>query len=140
MIKLLQNIVTFLMALLVLFSSLSFGVSKHYCAGEVSEVSYFVEVNGCEMPKQVAACDTSKTESIEKKSCCETKYQFVDGNDFPSKKINTLVSFDTQIAVIHVLSFSFSLSQENLYSKSFFQYHSPPILKNRVVVYESYLI
>lgn len=138
--KLLQHIGTILMALLVLFSSLSFGVSKHYCAGEVSEVSYFVDVTGCKMPQQVDACDTSKTESVKKKSCCETKYQFVDGNDFPSKKITTLVSFDPQIAILQNLSFSFSLCQDNLDSKSFFQYHSPPILKNRVVVYESYLI
>lgn len=138
--KLLQNIGTILMALLVLFSSLSFGVSKHYCAGEVSEVSYFVDVNGCEMPQQVASCDTSKIESVKKKSCCETTYHFVDGNDFPSKKITTLVSFDPQITIIQNWNFSFYLSQENLDSKSFFEYHSPPILKNRVVFYESYLI
>jgi hypothetical protein len=99
-----------------------------------------VDVNGCEMPQQVASCDTSKIESVKKKSCCETTYHFVDGNDFPSKKITTLVSFDPQITIIQNWNFSFYLSQENLDSKSFFEYHSPPILKNRVVFYESYLI
>lgn len=128
------------LALLVLFSSLSFGISKHYCAGEVSEVSYFVVAEGCEMPEVNAVCETSTTPVVEKKSCCENKYQFVDGNDFPSKKITSLVSFAFPVAVIQHWKISFSLLEEKFDPQSFFQYHSPPIQKDRVVVYESYLI
>jgi hypothetical protein len=137
--KWLRNIGTMSIALLVLFSSLSFGVSKHYCAGEVSNVSYFLSVDGCVMEKNISSCDTSESEGFNKKSCCETKYQFIDGNDFLQKDIVSFITleFDNVLFLYQEIS---SIDIE-LVSENKNIYYSPPILlTDRTVLFETYLI
>ena len=65
---------------LVLFSTFSFTVEKHYCGNTLVDVSVFSEVKGCDMEMKA----TSK-----KKTCCKDTVDVIEGQD----ELNT-VSFD----------------------------------------------
>lgn len=127
------------MALLVLFSSMSFGVSKHYCADEVASVSYFVADSGCGMEALPVSCETTKTQHIEKKSCCKTEFQLIDGSDFLQKDDFSIVKIQLESYLIPVVSdLSFQIFDTNNNAYNF--YSSPTLLKDRTVLFETYLI
>lgn len=131
-----------MMALLVLFSTLSFNVSKHYCAGEIASVSYFVQADGCAVEEVEPVCDPkSETQAhIEKKSCCDTEIDFVDGSDFfhnKTKIIAESLSFYLPASPFENLLFSVVETKQN---KDVTFYQPPLLSKDVVVLYETYLI
>lgn len=69
-----------LLALLVLFSTVSFTIEKHFCGNVLVDVSLFVEADKCAMEAQ---------EMLQKKSCCKDELNVVQGQDELS-----LASFD----------------------------------------------
>jgi hypothetical protein len=64
------------MALLVLFSTVSFTVEKHYCGDILIDSAVFTEVQKCNM--EVSQQQSSK---IVKKSCCSDELEVVKGQD-----------------------------------------------------------
>jgi len=61
-----------LLALLVLFSTVSFTIEKHYCGDVLVAVSMFSEVEKCGMESM---------ETFQKKSCCKDEVNVVEGQD-----------------------------------------------------------
>jgi hypothetical protein len=64
------------LALLVLVSTMSFTVEKHFCGVTLVDTAVFAEVEGCGM-------DMSNTETIEneKNNCCKNEVEVVKGQD-----------------------------------------------------------
>ncbi len=60
------------LALLVLFSTVSFTIEKHYCGDVLVDVSVFNEAKTCGMETQ---------EMPQKKSCCKDEIDVVKGQD-----------------------------------------------------------
>ena len=60
----LHRSVAIALALLLLNSTFSFAIAKHYCAGELVEVSYFGILEGC-------LGGDMQTEEIEAMTCCQ---------------------------------------------------------------------
>lgn len=69
------------LSFLVLFSTFSFTVEKHYCGSRLVDVSVFSEAKGCGME--------TPSETKLKKSCCKDVVDVIEGQD----ELNT-VSFD----------------------------------------------
>ena len=63
---------SFLLALLVLFSTVSFTVEKHYCGDVLVDVSVFSEAEKCTMESM---------DIIQKKTCCKDEVDVVIGQD-----------------------------------------------------------
>lgn len=61
-----------LLSFLVLFSTLSFTVEKHFCGETLVDVSIFSEVEKCGMQAM---------EMAQKKSCCKDEIDLVKGQD-----------------------------------------------------------
>lgn len=61
-----------ILALLVLFSTVSFTIEKHFCGDILVDVSMFTEADKCAMETQ---------DIIEKKSCCKDVVEFIEGQD-----------------------------------------------------------
>ena len=59
------------MALLVMLSTVSFTVEKHYCGGNLVDVAVFSEANKC----------SGNMEQNTMKSCCEDEVEVVKGQD-----------------------------------------------------------
>lgn len=91
-----------LMAALVLFSTISFTVEKHYCGDTLIDVAVFSEVHKCGMEMMDA--------SIEKKHCCNDIVEIVEGQDELTLTSFEDLDFDQQQFVT-----SFIYSYSNLF-------------------------
>ena len=60
------------LALIVLFSTVSFTIEKHYCGDVLVDVSVFYEAEKCGMEAM---------ELAQKKSCCKDEIDIVEGQD-----------------------------------------------------------
>jgi hypothetical protein len=78
------------LAFLVLFSTLSITVEKHFCGDTLIDVAVFSEAKGCGMEM--------KSETKNKKPCCKDVIEIIEGQD----ELNTVsfdhVDNDTQLA------------------------------------------
>ena len=76
MVKSFQKIGALTMALLVLFSTLSFTVNKHFCGTELVDRAVFSEANTCGMHDQATESSIQKdSEDI----CCQEEKVLVEG-------------------------------------------------------------
>ncbi|MDY0780255.1 HYC_CC_PP family protein [Tenacibaculum sp. IB213877] len=73
------KISSLLLAFLVLLSTFSLTIEKHFCGDFLVDVSYFGEAQGCDMTKGTTDCESSTT--LKKKKCCKDEIQQVDGQD-----------------------------------------------------------
>jgi hypothetical protein len=61
------------MAFLVLFSTVSFTVEKHFCGDTLIDVAVFSKAENCEVDQYMSL--------IEKKHCCKDELELVKGQD-----------------------------------------------------------
>lgn len=114
--KAFQNSGSVLMALLVLFSTLSFTVDKHFCGSFLVDKAIFSEAETCGMDMENAV-----------DNCCTNEKVVVDGQDELKHTFESL-DFEQQI---FLASFSFSYLNlfENLPKEVVpFKDYSPPLL------------
>ncbi|MFI1771974.1 HYC_CC_PP family protein [Thalassobellus citreus] len=65
-----------LLALLVLFSTVSFTVEKHFCGDVLIDVSVFSEAQKCDM-----GSNEMEQQTVKKMSCCKDEIEVVKGQD-----------------------------------------------------------
>jgi hypothetical protein len=80
------------LAYLVLFSTLSFTVEKHYCGDNLIDVAIFSKVDSCGMDM-----DTVASVSLEKKHCCKDEIQVIKGQDKLKKSSFEDLQLDQQL-------------------------------------------
>lgn len=107
------------LAFLVLFSTVSFTIEKHYCGNVLVDVSLFVEADKCAMEAM---------EILQKKTCCKDEIDVVLGQD----ELN-LSSFDDldldQQQFITAFSYTYFNGFESLPKQTIpFEDYSPPNL------------
>ena len=78
----LHKIFSVSLALLVLFSTVSFTIEKHFCGNTLVDVSLFTEADKCKMEALEI-----ELEKITKKSCCKDTVDLIEGQD--ELKINS---------------------------------------------------
>ena len=94
------------LSFLVLFSTLSFTVEKHYCGDNLVDVAIFSEVKKCGMEMSP---DTETTQ----KSCCKDEVDIVKGQD--DLKLSTAKNLSlNQIVFIQSFVYSFTALFESL--------------------------
>ena len=127
------------MAFLVLFSSTSFLISTHFCAGEIASVSYFVPSDTCAMSAMEHSCENKQTTQVHKKSCCKSNFEIIDAEDFLNLENPLLYKELLQLALQNWSPFFLESSVELQFSS--WEYYAPPIpYKNLNVLYETFLI
>ncbi|WP_250434786.1 HYC_CC_PP family protein [Hanstruepera flava] len=89
------------MALLVLFSTVSFTVEKHYCGDVLVDVSVFAEVE---------KCASEAEEMLAKMDCCKDTVDVIQGQDELSFKTFNDLDFEQQVFLT-----SFTYSYLNLF-------------------------
>jgi len=131
----------FFLALLLLFSSTSFSVSKHFCGGEVISISYYLAAEGCGMEPQKDICTAERQISqVTKTSCCSEETKVLQGSNFLEKTTKVTPSKLGQFyAVFPVLELS-TLLAVTVTSCPVSVYRPPPLLTDKIVLYESFLI
>ena len=133
-----KNIASVFLAFLVLFSTMSFTISEHYCGNTLVNSSIFSKAKNCgmEMPQK----SPKEGCSIEKKDCCKDVVKLIEGQE--DLKIDYLaLSFDQQLFITSFVYTYINLF-EGLDKKSIpFKDYSPPlIVKNIHALDEVYII
>ena len=132
----LHKIFSLSMALLVLMSTVSVTIEKHFCGDHLVDVAIFSDAEKCGM--EAMAAEQSK---MTKKSCCKDVVDLIEGQD--ELKISSFdeLDHDTQVFVS-----SFALSYINLFEGLPeqiipFKDYSPPLLSvDRHILHEVFLI
>ncbi len=117
------------LALIVLCSTVSFTIEKHFCGDKLIDVSVFTEANKCKMEALEIELD-----KITKESCCKDKVDVVKGQD--ELIVKTIDDFDfTQQLFVATFTYSYlnlfeGLPQLVIPHKNY----SPPILVTDIQV------
>jgi len=127
--NILHNIFSVIMAFLVLFSTFSFTVEKHYCGGHLVDSAIFTKVKKC------------SDANVLPKPCCKDHVEVVKGQD--QLKVNSFKDLDlnTQI-VFTAFVYSFFQFQESLPKQIIpHKYYSPPkLVVDLQVLHDVYII
>lgn len=111
------------MALLVLISTMSVTVEKHFCGNALVDVAVFTEVNKCKMEvfeKEISA--------VTKKSCCKDTVDLYEGQDeLQSQSIDDL-SFDQEVLVTSFFNSYLSLFEDTTNEVVPHKDYRPPLL------------
>ena len=132
-----HKISSFLMAIVVLFSTMSFTVDMHYCGDTLVDSAIFHNAETCGMEMENPSTEGC---AITKKDCCNDEQINIDGQDELNVSFNTL-TFDQQLFVA-----SFVYSYINLFEgleenvTSYRDYAPPLVIKQIFKLDETYLI
>ena len=124
------------LALLVLFSTISITIEKHFCGNTLVDVSLFQEADKCKM--EALEIEMVK---ITKKSCCKDTIDVIEGQD----ELNTGSNNDVKL-VNKYFAASFVYSYLNLYEEFSIKiiphrdYSPPNLVFDRQVLDQVFLI
>lgn len=126
------KISSFTLAFLVLFSTLSFTVEKHYCGDFLMDISFIGAAEKCEMEAKAA---------LKKKNCCKDESHKVAGQDeLQLTSIDKITFEKQQFLTAFFASYQdlfVDISTEKLLQKDF---PPPEISFNYQVIYQTFLI
>jgi hypothetical protein len=134
--KVLFKITATLLSLIVVLSSMSFTIDKHYCGETLVDISYFGKADSCcDMKKS-----SEKPQKKKKKNCCSNETEFITSTTFDKEKVWVLAPKDVQFLVFHLYSY-INLYQEVDVEKEFYKDFSPPDLGQDIqILHETFLI
>lgn len=125
------------MAIVVLFSTMSFAIDMHYCGDTLVETAIFQKAVGCEMDMNSLS---TKECSVTEKNCCENEQLVVDGQDnlqFSADK----VSFNQDLFIASFV-FTYNTRFKGIEEKPrpYEKYTAPLVVKEIFKLDETYLI
>ena len=133
-----HKLLSFSMAIVVLFSTMSFTISMHYCGDTLVNTSMFKDVESCGMEKAMAILPSGC--SVTKPDCCKNEQMSVKGQEELKHNFDKL----TITQQIFVASFTYSyinlfeIVEENI--SSYKDYSPPFVVKQLYKIDETYLI
>ncbi len=136
------KITSFLMAFVVLFSTMGFTISEHYCGDILVETAIFQKAKTCGMDSDNYLKQETASEdcSIKRKKCCSEKQTVVEGQDELKISFNNL-TIDQQFAIVSVVYTYFNVFEIIKEEPSSFNDYPPPLIVRHIFkLDESYLI
>lgn len=125
---------SFLLALLVFLSTISWTVDKHLCMGRVMDVAFFSDAEDCGMESAMAAFGENE------KHCCDDESFTLEGQDDLKLTWNDL-DLDNQVFLFAFLrSYIDSLSDLKHHPVVDEAYPPPLLVRDFTILYEVYLI
>ena len=128
-----SNIASFLLALLVLFSTFSFKVEKHFCGEFLMDISFIGDADDCGMHMEKV--------SAKKKNCCKDEVHYIEGQDELQQTSVDEFNFSKQqfLVCFYVSYIDFFIENES--KKTTYKDSSPPDIPiDYQVLYQSFLI
>lgn len=136
--QLFRKIAAVLMAFVVLFSTMSFTYSKHYCGDFLVDSALFSKAKSCGMEMETASID-SDCNSF-KKDCCSDEVNQIEGQSNLKIDFNNLTFPQQELVAAFTYSY-LNLFHETINDKVSFLDYSPPLVdKNISVLYQVFRI
>ncbi len=143
------KILSIFLAFQVLLSSMSFSIGTHFCGGELKSFALFGEATLCEhaRPHEHSAqpsCHSAKPVDGEgdEKGCCEVEQIEIEGEEYDFLISSLVLDFDSSWE-LSPLSFSEApvlFNRDISFSYYFPRYKPPPLQRNALVLFQSFLI
>jgi hypothetical protein len=132
--KIFFKIASINLALLVLFSTFSFTVEKHFCGDFLMDISYIGAADDCGMQMEAKAIN-------KKKSCCKDEIHKVEGQDELQQDAIVKIDFKKQQFLVSFLFYDNDLFKKRASKNTFYKELSPPdIPLDYQVVFQTFLI
>ena len=129
---------TFSVALsfLVLFSTLSLTIEKHFCGDVLVDVAVFTETEKC--ADDLSVIDVAR---VNKKSCCKDEIDVIEGlNLLTNNSFEDLEDLQAQVLLAYRFSYINSFEGSPNLVTPHNDYSSPILIKDKQVLDETYLI
>ena len=137
--KVFHKITAFVLAFVVLFSTISFTINMHYCGDILVDTAIFHKAKGCGMEME-AFIPTSKP-VIQKTPCCKDQHILVKGQDELQTSLDkTTINHQEYVAIAMIYSYLNlfeSLPKEPL---SFKEYSPPDVIPDIQVLHQVFII
>lgn len=136
-IKFLQSVSSFLLAILILLSTSSFTIKKHFCSGFLVDSAVFAQVERC---AETSCFSTSET-SVTQPDCCDDEVHLIEGQEVvTSKKIDDL-DYEQQLVWFTLSESYFHLFESMPAQLSPHRDYIPPILVADIqILHQDFLI
>jgi len=126
------------MAVVVLLSTTSFAITKHFCGNTLVDTAIFSKAKTCGMEKEASVKIESC--SIVKENCCSSEQILIDGQDEVQIKLDK-ISFEQQTFIASFIYTYINLFEGLDKNVSSFGEYDPPLVINQIFkIDESYLI
>ena len=125
------------MAFVVLFSTMSFTVNKHYCGDTLVETAILRKAKGCGMDMEKPSTEGC---SVTKKNCCNDEQLAIEGQDELQLQVDK-ITFEQQLFIA-----SFVYAFINLFEgldnnvSNYEEYKPPLVIRQLYKIDETYLI
>lgn len=126
------------MALLLLLSTTSWKVEKHYCMGRLMDMTLFVDVDDCGM--DMASMVDGENLDETKKSCCSDEVIFVDGVDDLKLSFNDLDVNQQSFLIAFTFAYNSIFEAQTKQFVPHEQYPPPILVKDIHLLDETFLI
>jgi len=132
-----HKIMSFLMAFVVLFSTMSFTINMHYCGGNLVETAIFHKAKGCGMEMEKPSTEGC---SITKKNCCDDKQLVIEGQDDLKFQFDKLTFEQQQFVASFVYNYINLFEGLDKNVSSYEEYKPPLVIRQLYKIDETYLI
>lgn len=130
--QILHKLFSAFMAILVLFSTVSFTVEKHFCGDVLIDSAVFTEAQKCKM--EAFEIEQSK---ITKKHCCKDELEVVKGQDKLKRSQFEDITFEQHVFIVSYL-YTYINSLEELPNLIIpHKHYSPPNLIEDIQVLDA---
>ena len=132
------KIAAIILALLVLLSTFSLTIEKHFCGDFLVSVSYFGNADGCGDELDNDDCDLPSV--VKSKKCCTDQTQEIEGQDDLRTTSIEKITLKQQFAL------AFAITYNNLFANKKQQivlhknYPSPNLISNIQVLHQVFII
>ncbi|SEB67569.1 hypothetical protein SAMN04489761_1410 [Tenacibaculum sp. MAR_2009_124] len=135
-----QKISSIFLAILLILSTVSFTVEKHFCGDSLVNISFLGDVGACEDDPDDDCADSSMT--IEEDSCCKNEITYLEGQHEVNKETadKSLFSKEKNVAVLNKNKLLYVCTTFH-YNKVLRRRYIPPrITRNIQLLYEVFII
>lgn len=138
--KAVHKIVAILMVTILMVSTTSFSIYKHFCGDNLVEVSRYETRSCCPSEEDEHSKKTSNELSFSEKECCKNETEISEPPTLDNSKNFKLIK--NQLVFVTSFYYSFIEKNEDFDSKTnFYNNFSPPeIVLNKQVQFQSFLI
>lgn len=134
------RILSFFLAVFILFSTSSFSVDMHFCCNELVAMSFFSKAESCTEMAYKTDNKSKQCNSIQEKDCCDN-HTFLKQGDDTLKKTNTISEIET-LVFLNAYIYTYIDLFKGLENKvTSFQTYRPPLLSTDIIILnETFLI
>lgn len=132
-----HKIMSLSMAVVVLFSTMSFIIDMHYCGDSLMNIAVFHKAETCGMEMEKPA---TKSCSIADKNCCDDEQTVVSGQDELQVAFNK-ITFEKQLFFTSFVYSYLSLFESVDKNETSFEDYKPPLVVREIYkIDETYII